>query len=83
MFAHFKTVPNEQKKEFGQVVNELKNLVNDKVNTLKEALEGSSEVTSGTDLTRRERILKSVQDIRSTVLKTGSLRFSQESVYTF
>jgi len=52
LFAHFKTVPNEQKKEFGQVVNELKNLVNEKVNTLKEVLEGSSEVTLGLDLTR-------------------------------
>ena len=52
LFAHFKTVPNEQKKEFGQVVNELKNLVNEKVTSLKESFESSAESLSGLDLTR-------------------------------
>lgn len=52
LFAHFKTVPNEQKKEFGQVVNELKNLVNEKVATLKESFKSGSESKSELDLTR-------------------------------
>lgn len=42
-FAAFKEVPNEDKKEFGQVVNTLKNTAQDKVNALKEAMESSAE----------------------------------------
>jgi phenylalanyl-tRNA synthetase alpha chain len=42
-FAAFKTVPNEQKKEFGQTVNQLKTVAQEKVNTLKEALENTAE----------------------------------------
>ena len=51
-FAEFKNVPNEQKKEFGQVINELKNAATDKVITLKEALESQTEVGKYGDLTR-------------------------------
>ncbi len=39
LFEHFKTIPAEQKKEFGQLVNNLKNSVNEKVNILKEVIE--------------------------------------------
>ena len=42
-FAEFKNVPNEQKKEFGQIINTLKNAAQDKVNELKEALESKQE----------------------------------------
>ena len=42
-FAEFKNVPNEQKKEFGQTINKLKTVAQEKVNTLKEALENSAE----------------------------------------
>ena len=52
LFAEFKSVPNEQKKEFGQVVNELKNIVNEKVTLFKESFENSGEVKSELDLTR-------------------------------
>lgn len=52
LFTQFKSVPNEQKKEFGQVVNELKNLVNDKVTTFKESFENKSESKSEIDMTR-------------------------------
>lgn len=38
-FAAFKSVPNGEKKDFGQAVNRLKNAAQEKVNTLKEALE--------------------------------------------
>ncbi|MDF0714974.1 phenylalanine--tRNA ligase subunit alpha [Muricauda sp. 334s03] len=52
-FAEFKNVPNEQKKDFGKVVNQLKNAATDKVNELKEALESQSEaVGKYGDLTR-------------------------------
>ncbi|WP_298417510.1 phenylalanine--tRNA ligase subunit alpha [uncultured Kordia sp.] len=42
-FAEFKNVPNEQKKEFGQTINKLKTVAQDKVNALKEALENQAE----------------------------------------
>lgn len=38
-FAAFKSVPNEQKKEFGLAVNTLKNAAEEKVNALKAVLE--------------------------------------------
>ncbi|WP_405384662.1 phenylalanine--tRNA ligase subunit alpha [Maribacter sp. LLG6340-A2] len=52
-FAEFKNVPNEQKKEYGQTINQLKQAATDKVDTLKEALEntGLDEKIYG-DLTR-------------------------------
>ncbi len=51
-FAAFKEVPNTEKKEFGQFVNELKNKAQEKVNQLKENLEQSEEnAGSGLDLT--------------------------------
>lgn len=42
-FAEFKNVPNEHKKEFGQVINTLKNTAQNKVNELREALESKTE----------------------------------------
>ena len=42
-FAEFKNVPNEQKKDFGQAVNSLKDAATRKVNELKEALESQEE----------------------------------------
>lgn len=42
-FAEFKNVPNEQKKEFGQVINELKTSAEEKVKTIQEALENKEE----------------------------------------
>lgn len=52
-FAEFKNVPNEQKKEFGQVINQLKNTAEAKVASIHEAFE-SKEVAKGIygDLTR-------------------------------
>lgn len=43
LFAEFKNVPNEQKKEFGQVINTLKNAAEEKLKTIQEALEQNSE----------------------------------------
>ncbi len=42
-FAEFKNVPNDQKKEFGQTINQLKNAATTKVNGLKEALENAAD----------------------------------------
>lgn len=38
-FADFKNVPNEQKKEFGQTINQLKQAATEKVEALKDALQ--------------------------------------------
>ena len=40
-FAAFKNVPNEQKKEFGQTINELKRAATEKVEALKEVLDNT------------------------------------------
>lgn len=52
-FAKFKTVPNEQKKEFGQTINQWKSTAEAKVATLKEAVEAKQDtVNQFGDLTR-------------------------------
>src|SRR5690606_10714569 len=52
-FAEFRNVPNEQKKEFGQVINELKSTAEEKIKSIQELLE-SKEESKGIygDLTR-------------------------------
>jgi phenylalanyl-tRNA synthetase alpha chain len=42
LFASFKEVPNEQKKDFGQAINKLKSVAQEKVNALKVTLENTS-----------------------------------------
>jgi phenylalanyl-tRNA synthetase alpha chain len=42
-FAEFKNVPNEQKKEFGQIINTLKNTCEEKVKSIQEELESKLE----------------------------------------
>ncbi|MDP5027703.1 MAG: phenylalanine--tRNA ligase subunit alpha, partial [Flavobacterium sp.] len=42
-FADFKNVPNEMKKEFGQVINQLKNTAEEKVAAIQESLESKEE----------------------------------------
>ncbi len=53
-FAEFKNVPNEEKKAFGQTINQLKQAATEKVKLLQEALENSTEEEEGIygDLTR-------------------------------
>jgi len=51
LFAEFKQVPNEQKKEFGQKLNQLKLLTQDKVNTLRSGLSTATSSKSTIDLT--------------------------------
>lgn len=51
MFAQFKTVPNVEKKEIGQVLNQLKNAAMEKVEEFKAAVESSAEAEGQHDLT--------------------------------
>ena len=46
LFSEFKNVPNDQKKEFGQVINTLKTTCEDKRKTIQEALESKVENVS-------------------------------------
>jgi len=52
LFAQFKDVPNEQKKDFGKKLNELKTKSINKVNVLKEAAEQSKESKTNIDMSR-------------------------------
>lgn len=53
LFDDFKTLANEERKEVGKHLNDLKNKAQDKFNQLKEKFEGGEETSSaGTDLTR-------------------------------
>ncbi|MEA2107043.1 MAG: phenylalanine--tRNA ligase subunit alpha [Bacteroidota bacterium] len=50
LFAEFKNVPRENKKEVGQKLNELKISLQEKINALKNALEEKSDSRSDIDL---------------------------------
>ncbi|MBK9479411.1 MAG: phenylalanine--tRNA ligase subunit alpha [Bacteroidetes bacterium] len=53
LFEEFKNVSPELKREFGQVLNVLKNATQNKINELKEAVSGNnSDLQVGTDVTR-------------------------------
>jgi len=53
LFEKFKEVPNDQKKDFGQAINELKIKATEKVNALKDALASTAApASSHGDLTR-------------------------------
>lgn len=51
LFQDFKNVPVESKKEFGQVVNELKDIVENKINDLKAKIDEQSDKNVKIDLT--------------------------------
>lgn len=52
LFNDFRNVPDEQKKEIGQKLNQLKVLATDKINALRENVETSDDADAAIDLTR-------------------------------
>lgn len=52
LFNDFRNVPNEQKREIGQLLNVLRDKAQDKINELKEAMEGTRVAVQQSDLTR-------------------------------
>ena len=52
LFNDFRTVPAEQKREIGQMLNELKDLATDKINGLRENFENAKADDASIDLTR-------------------------------
>lgn len=57
LFNDFRNVPNEQKKEIGQKLNQLKVLATDKINALRENVETSDDADAAIDLTRPAAVL--------------------------
>ncbi|MDR0370887.1 MAG: phenylalanine--tRNA ligase subunit alpha [Prevotellaceae bacterium] len=58
LFNEFRNVPNEEKKEMGQLLNQLKETAQEKINTLKDALSSNAAGTQKEDLTRTAEALK-------------------------
>ncbi len=58
LFADFKNVPAEQKKDVGQAINTLKNFALDKINSLKESFDIADNTSSGYDLTMPGKPIK-------------------------
>ena len=52
LFNEFRNVPNNQKREFGQRLNELKSLATEKINSLKESFKDKEVATNKIDITR-------------------------------
>ena len=52
LMGDFRNVPAEQKKEIGQLLNQLKEKAQNKINELKEANASSDNIEEGIDLTR-------------------------------
>ena len=44
LFTEFKNIPNDQKKDFGQVINTLKTVAEEKVKAIQEELESKEEI---------------------------------------
>ena len=44
LFNEFKNIPNDQKKDFGQVINTLKAVAEERVKTIQEELESKEEI---------------------------------------
>ncbi len=58
LFNDFKTIPNEQKREVGQVINVLKKEATEFINTLKEQFSNDQVKESGVDFTLPGTIMK-------------------------
>ncbi|MEA4850157.1 MAG: phenylalanine--tRNA ligase subunit alpha, partial [Paludibacter sp.] len=58
LFNDFRTVANEEKREVGLLLNELKNTAQDKINELKESFVNAEDTSNKTDLTRSADPLK-------------------------
>ena len=52
LFADFRNVPNEEKREIGQLLNELKNTAQERINQLREAFDSQVTIDDSLDLTR-------------------------------
>lgn len=52
LFNDFREIPNDQKKEVGKILNELKNKAQNKINELKSSLELSKDTNADIDITR-------------------------------
>ena len=52
LFDEFRNVPNEEKREIGQMLNALRQLATDRINTLRDSLNATTATAERQDLTR-------------------------------
>lgn len=52
LFDEFRNVPNEEKREIGQLLNTLRQIATDRINSLRESLTAGSDCVEKQDLTR-------------------------------
>ncbi|MBR6431427.1 MAG: phenylalanine--tRNA ligase subunit alpha, partial [Muribaculaceae bacterium] len=52
LFAEFKDVPADQKRELGQKLNEIKTLATDRINALRESFQAQAKESNKIDITR-------------------------------
>ncbi|MDO4727347.1 MAG: phenylalanine--tRNA ligase subunit alpha [Porphyromonadaceae bacterium] len=52
LFDEFRNVPNEEKREIGQLLNTLRQIATDRINSLRESLTAGSDYVEKQDLTR-------------------------------
>ena len=58
LFNDFRNVANEEKREVGQLLNELKNATQNKINALKDVFAGTAGESQKTDMTRSSDPIK-------------------------
>jgi|GEM_PF-6680281 len=80
LFNAFKTVPNDEKKDFGKILNILKDSVTDKINYLNNQIESNVQVKTALDLSLPG---KKNQDILFLLLKMKLLKFLHDWALQF
>ena len=58
LFDEFRNVPNEEKREIGQMLNALRQLATDRINTLRDSLNATSATAERQDLTRIAELIE-------------------------
>ena len=62
LFDEFRNVPNEEKREIGQMLNALRQLATDRINMLRDSLNATSATTKRQNLNKyRSRICQNLQ----------------------
>lgn len=83
LFDDFRNVPNEQKREIGQLLNELKNNFQDKINTLKDTLSATNKLGAEKRFNTHGRTCKIRDKTSAFTCKTGNCRhFQPHRIYS-
>ena len=80
LFNDFREVPNEKKREVGALINELKNKVQEFINTEKDRLGNVKVVANKPDLTLQSEPIEIGTRHPISLIKNGSIQFSKQLV---